>query len=745
MINNKKGQLTIFIIIGIVLLFSAALIISVRQAVTEYRPPVEITFEQAPTELQPLQQFVAACVKEVATEAIVKAGTQGGYIDSSKLRINDENPTEAEAISFSPGSSMKIPYWYHMTSSNNCIQNCEFSSKQPPLRGAANSNSLESQISLYVEQKLASCVARFGSFSQFRVEEGDIKATTTIARSDVFVEVDYPLTISAEGRTSTLSKFPAQINIDLGKFYDLAAELANRQSQTGFIDFVTMNTISSYASISEDALPPLAAYTFKPGERKFWFKSEAREGIQQLLISYSPALQATNTQNFNPNFYDSAADGKGVYNIFVLPLSTPHAANAEFSYLPWWPIYFDITPSQGEMISGNSISGFHQVLSAFGLNEYKFAYDISYPLLVTLSDSNSLDGEGFVFQFALESNVRSNEPMRPGRAIVSQATTDQTLACNPQNYKSSNVTVTLRDCATQKPVEDAQVYLRFGAESCLIGNTNNLGVLNSPMPVGIGSLFVTKEGYGQKSLSPFGTSLDIPRDASLTLDPYMTVNVTISRYPVTITKCDITDFDWTNALLIDAAGGVVAAAYALPDRTTTTCTWGPTGTISPGLVRAQQATVTFRKIPETATEEEYSVSVVFNRTQPRKEVSLIPGKYEITSLLIDKEKIIIPKEEIKTDKEWYEFFAPGKQSTDEIPETVLDGLAQGGLKIDSFDIDCGTLGTAKEISINIISTPDGFSIDESGRTNLIHKDLGEAGKYEKYSKDYYEEIKPVFR
>ena len=108
---NKKGQLTIFIIVGIFLLFSAALIIYIRQAVTEYKPPVEIALEVVPTELQPLQKFVTECIQSTATDAIRTAGMQGGYVDASNIAVNDRDPTSGEGVKLSTGSELNIPYW----------------------------------------------------------------------------------------------------------------------------------------------------------------------------------------------------------------------------------------------------------------------------------------------------------------------------------------------------------------------------------------------------------------------------------------------------------------------------------------------------------------------------------------------------------------------------------------------------------------------------------------------------------
>jgi len=327
---NKKAQLTIFIIIGIVLLFSAALIIYIKQSITEYKPPVEIAFEEVPTELQPLQRFVTICVESTAKEAIIKAGVQGGYVDASNIIVNDQDPTSAEGISFSPGSDVVVPYWHYMKSSNTCNEQCEFDSKQLPLfRRVGTGNSLEEQIDEYVEQKLSGCIRDFFTFRQqgFEIEQSTIKAFTTIARTDVFVQLDYPLTVIREGRVEKMSKFTARIPVNLGKFYDLAIELTEKEAKTSYLGFMAFNLIDVYSGIDKNKLPPLADSTFKRGGFVSWLHRDVKSNIEELLMIHTPALQAIGTSNFQGNYYDGDDQlAQGLYSLFILPLNKTHRA-----------------------------------------------------------------------------------------------------------------------------------------------------------------------------------------------------------------------------------------------------------------------------------------------------------------------------------------------------------------------------------------------------------------------------------
>ena len=61
----KKGQVTIFIIIGIILVISVGIFIYLYQAevIRPFEEVVVPTVEKAPGEVRPIQDFITACVE----------------------------------------------------------------------------------------------------------------------------------------------------------------------------------------------------------------------------------------------------------------------------------------------------------------------------------------------------------------------------------------------------------------------------------------------------------------------------------------------------------------------------------------------------------------------------------------------------------------------------------------------------------------------------------------------------------
>ena len=97
---SKKGQVTIFIILGILLLLTLILIIFLRKELITFRPE-----EIIPTEKGKVENFITSCIEQIGDEALQRVGLQGGYIDVPSEIVNDHTAR----LQISP---MHVtPYW----------------------------------------------------------------------------------------------------------------------------------------------------------------------------------------------------------------------------------------------------------------------------------------------------------------------------------------------------------------------------------------------------------------------------------------------------------------------------------------------------------------------------------------------------------------------------------------------------------------------------------------------------------
>ena len=159
--KSKKAQITIFIIIGIILLFSSALVFYIKNKVSGVEPTATIIEKSPPADLEGMKDYVESCIYLTAKEGIKKLGSSGGYITPSEFGITKgSEPTEGNGLELFPNSGYVVPYWHYLKSSNDCTGTCNFASEMPPLKGD-NPRAIESQVSRYIEQNLKYCVNDF--------------------------------------------------------------------------------------------------------------------------------------------------------------------------------------------------------------------------------------------------------------------------------------------------------------------------------------------------------------------------------------------------------------------------------------------------------------------------------------------------------------------------------------------------------------------------------------------------------
>src|SRR5512136_1318664 len=104
---TKKGQITVFIIIGILLL--AAIGIYIYVSGQQAKAPIEaaqVQVAEVATEVQPIQDFVTQCLYLTTKQGLEMLGARGGYIQPTQ-RYNPYEPTEGSAVQFAPESELK--------------------------------------------------------------------------------------------------------------------------------------------------------------------------------------------------------------------------------------------------------------------------------------------------------------------------------------------------------------------------------------------------------------------------------------------------------------------------------------------------------------------------------------------------------------------------------------------------------------------------------------------------------------
>ncbi|MDO8642026.1 MAG: Ig domain-containing protein [Candidatus Woesearchaeota archaeon] len=246
--DQKKGQISLFIILGIILLIIASLWFY-YQRVSVQKP----TAVEAPTDIKAVQEYVEQCIKKITPPGVYLLAYQGGRMYTDK-DFQQDDFTEKNFLTF----ERAFPYY---------LLNGK---KVMPSR-----SDIEKELGAYVAENLPLCVD-FSGFAQqgMAIAEGDVTAKTTIARDRVIVDVTYPLEIIVKDKVSTLSKFSAEVP---SRAFDL---LAAAEKMLGIItknperaNLPAFAQLNSQYTVMISLLPfdkETMVYSMYDDDEKFW-------------------------------------------------------------------------------------------------------------------------------------------------------------------------------------------------------------------------------------------------------------------------------------------------------------------------------------------------------------------------------------------------------------------------------------------------------------------------------------------
>ena len=620
MILNKKSQITIFVVIGIIILIGASLFFLFRKtSQTPSEQEIIQASSEVPVEFQPINDYIVSCIAKIGEEGIKQVGFHGGYADLNKygIQANAGNPTNSRAFLFnSDDTKSGVAYWYYFRSDNKCETGCECSTEQPFLKKSEGSPSIEKQLEDYMNENLDLCLADFEIFKKqgFDVTtDEEIKTTVSVREHDVLFNVRYDIDVKKDSSKSNIRNFIKILPLELKKIYELANGIKEMQSNFTYLERWTLEQISgSGLGLNENGLPPIAASEIDPGEKPaYWIKSKVKNDIQyNMLPVYTPFFTVFGTSNYNSNLIGS------FYEKTILPIPSPTNSSysdlsVKFNYLSWWPIYFDIT---GRGVTGQRI-GPEKMSSSFfnfiGIKRYNFYYDLSYPVLVDIYDPNAFNFEGYHFYIGLESNVRNNREVNcSGPGLTRYAVPTGSLFCE-SSQECANITISTKDAKTGLSLENVNVYYSSGEESCEKGFSENGAVMATlPSCVGSGcSINAVKEGYWTypqsyavrcDKIGGICLSNDVLCNGEsliLNMEPLRNKNITVMKKKM-IKQVSKT---W---VFSDAAENLVPSEYAV---------------------------ISLQKIKENPAEEDLVLAGVFygNETSIELLPGMVPGNYEL--------------------------------------------------------------------------------------------------------------------
>lgn len=420
-IRSTKGQVTIFIILGIIVLVGIVTYFAINN-------PLQPTLSK---NLKLGDDAYVSCMQQRAEQGIKVLGQQGGYIYTNELPFY-------HGSAFMPSSSQldfygnPVPYWFY-ASGNNILRE-----QKPSL------DKMEGELARYVEEGLADCDFTDLNEQGIYVDVYNGSVDVKINGLSVDVLLNNPIYISFENQSSYVENHEFSIKSKLGKFYELASKTYAVQRKDSFLESYGLDVMRLYAPVTGVELS-CAPKAFNEVQ----VKNDLINGLESNLAYLK----------LKGNYYDLfSADN----NYFVIDIGENVDEQVNFIYSRNWPTRIDMEGEKVVQPLGNQ-----QGVGLLGLCfvPYHFVYDINFPVLIQFYDDKE------IFQFGMVGIIDNS------RALENSVSLNDVQASQICQNANQNISISTYDFNLD-PVE---ANLRFSClgDSCDLGSTKTLGAKSS--------------------------------------------------------------------------------------------------------------------------------------------------------------------------------------------------------------------------------------------------------------------------
>lgn len=521
----KRGQITIFIIIGLVLLLSTATVIYINERTHSFQQSLVI-----PEDVFPVQQFVESCILTLGTDGIQAMGAQGGYVTLPTDITND--PTAY--LTVDTAGIAKIPLWYHIGQSR-----------------ILTPEQARFELATYIDNNLPQCL-NFDAFSQFEIERGEIFTDVTLAEKDVKINVETPITITnAEGDKTELFMFTETIPVQLKNIIELAGNIVQEENNNLFFENLTIDLMTA-----SDAIP-FTGLEVDCTHRE-WETRLVKAEVQNIIHNNLQLIRVKGTDHIpfeQPDevyeelaqltpepvqgrltypglVYNSEAkiiqmpdnlpsDSYYYWHYFFDPHKEAKDLRVSFYYDDTYGMDFDVQPSDSGIMTTKQAQGARRFLSFMCMDIYHFTYDLRYPIEVRIYDPTAFSDTGYAFSFAFPVTIDNNAGVK-GRTDLQRIQSAEFDAQFCNNLGDDVVEIKasgfIDGIPTAQYIEDINISYTCFNKYCKLGETS-FGLSADPslivnLPAGCTSpfLFVEEENFlsEQVQLAPDQTEIEIP-------------------------------------------------------------------------------------------------------------------------------------------------------------------------------------------------------------------------------------------
>ena len=482
----KRGQVTLFIIIALVIVVGIALFFVLKNNYSN----TNILNKK----VQPIYDSYLSCLESTLDEGIKILGYQGGYIQLPEFVAGSNyRPTSSQLDFF----GQPIAYWYFI-SGNNLVK------EQVPTK-----KDMEKELENYLSQRLDGC--NFKEYSQtgydVYVGKGNVSVSITDSKVEAFIENSF--NIYTEEETYILENHEISVESKLGEIYSLAVNTYNHEIENNFLEDYALDALWTSSPVVG------VNYSCEP----LVFTDE--KIIENLLNSLSANIGSIKLKG---DYYTLSND---LNKYFVVDTGDFVKENVIFRYSPNWTTKVDI---EGDRIV-NPV-GLEKGLEMLGFcyAPYHLVYDIDFPVLIQFFD------EDFIFQFPVVVVIQDNELLNLSRSNMNQNLNDE--VCN-------NLNGNLKVYTYNYDIEPVEARLQFKCISslCELGNTLIDGMDSSfegPAPSCVnGKVIASSDGY--LPTEKIVNTLD-EQPVNLLMKKYYTLNLNLNSEDLSVISFEGKDY-----------------------------------------------------------------------------------------------------------------------------------------------------------------------------------------------------------
>lgn len=213
--ENRRGQLTIFIIIALLFLAGVLVYFAVFNNKT-------ISLGSSKSS-DPFYVFADECVNNAVFSAIQRFGYQQGYYE-----VPERNSLET--------SIYRTAYYYK--GGEIIIPENGF---------------FESELSKFVNEEVSENCNDFSEFeNDYLIRKGDVSSEISFLEEEILVEVNYPITISDNETSREFSEFDYEVPVRIGYILDVSRDLVDEiQREPTSIDLTKLLSYDLAVSVSD--------------------------------------------------------------------------------------------------------------------------------------------------------------------------------------------------------------------------------------------------------------------------------------------------------------------------------------------------------------------------------------------------------------------------------------------------------------------------------------------------------------